>query len=67
MVKNELIHPKTYKKTFYHVIFTVSLLRLKKELLTRKFLMVAAENPTVRIERRLIQVSYTSYSTFLSV
>ena len=41
MVKNKqkyhLFIQKTYKKTFYHVIFTILLLRLRKELLARNF------------------------------
>jgi len=60
MVKNKqkyhLFIQKTYKKTFYHVIFTILLLRLRKELFGKKFLVRIAENQTVRIERRHFQV-----------
>lgn len=51
-----LFTQKTYKKGLRQFIFTVSVLGEKIVFLLRKLLVKIAENPTVGIERRLLQV-----------
>jgi len=67
MVKNELIHPKNLQKDFLPYHFYRLTLEFEKGAFGKKLPVVAAQNPTVGIERRFTQVFYTSYSYFPSV